>query len=492
MELETLSREELVAIAVDQKHKIDYLQFELEQLKRAVFGSKSERFVGGEDPKQTSMFEDSADEVEEGADEDPRTQVVAKKPKRKKPKRKKLPDHLRREQIVLEPDVDTEAMTLLGQEVSEKLEYSPAEIYVRSTVRPKYLDDKGGIHIAPLNDPFPKYQAAPSLVSHVTVQKYVDHLPLYRQSKIFKREHIELPRSTLNGMIALGLKKLDKLFEIMNKKLMASDYIQADESSIPVLNKDKPGSAVKGCMLVKLAPEEKLVVFDYIKTKEKKNILSSLEGFKGHLQVDGNVSYEEKGTEDEVILMHCLVHSRRKFEQALSYDEENASHVLTEIKKLYLIERKATQKEMTEEQRYTLRQEESVPILDDLKKWLEKNKDIHPPNTSMYKAIRYMLIRWRGLVAYTTHGKLRPDNNLIENQIRPLALGRKNYLFAGSHQGAEYAALYYSLFATCRLNDIDPAKWLTDVFYRIDDHHVNKLDELLPVNGYQFAQDIEK
>lgn len=488
MIFETLSKEELVAVAVDQKYKIDYLQFELDQLKKAVFGSKSERFMGDENPMQAKMFEEPEQEdVVEAPDEDPPTEVVEKKKKRKKPKRQKLPAHLRREETIIEPEVSTEQMTLLGQEVSEKLEYSPAEIYVRSTIRPKYLDNKGAIHIADLNDPFPKYQAGPSLVSHVAVQKYVDHLPLYRQSKIFKREQIEIPRSTLNGMIAQGMKKVKKLFEVLNQKVMASDYIQADESSIPVLNKDKPGSAVKGCMLVKLAPKEKLVVFDYIKTKEKKNILKSLEGFKGHLQVDGNVSYEGKGTEDEVTLMHCLVHSRRKFQQALAYDEQNASHVLTEIKKLYLIERKAIAKAMTDDDIYTLRQAEAVPILENLKKWLEKNKDTHPPKTPMHIAVRYMLTRWAGLIAYTTHGKLRPDNNLIENQIRPLALGRKNYLFAGSHQGAKYAALYYSLFATCRLNGIDPTKWLTDVFYRVDDHHINKLDELLPVEGYQLA-----
>lgn len=477
-----------MTVAVDQKRKISALQFELDQLKRAVFGSKSERFVSAENALQMSIFEESEQESDaEEVPEESSVKTVVKKRKVKKPKRKKIPAHLRREQTILEPEVDTEKMTLIGQSVSEKLEIKPAEIYVRSTIRPKYLDKKGTIHIAELNDPFPKYQAGPSLVAHVAVQKYVDHLPLYRQSKIFKRQQIDLPRSTLNGMIALGKKKLAKLYDALCEKVMASDYIQADESSIPVLTKDNPGSTLKGCMLVKVAPNAKLVVFDYIKTKEKVNILASLAGFKGHLQVDGNVSYEEKGTEDEVTLMHCLVHSRRMFEQALDYDRENASHVLTEIAKLYLIERKASEKEMSYDQIYALRQEQSVPILEDLKKWLEKNKDIHPPSTPMYKSVRYMLKRWRGLIKYTTHGKLRPDNNLIENQIRPLALGRKNYLFAGSHQGAEYAAFYYSFFATCKLNDIDPQKWLTDVFHKFNDHSIVKMDELLPLKGYQIT-----
>lgn len=287
-------------------------------------------------------------------------------------------------------------------------------------------------------------------------------------------------------MIAQGMKKLDLIYKALQKELKSTDYIQADESSIPVLTKDNPGSTLKGCMLVKVAPEKKLVEFDYIKTKEKSSILTSLKDFNGYLQVDGNVTYETKGAEDEVTLLHCLVHSRRKFEQALEYDKILSSHVLTEIKKLYLIERQIAP-EASLDQIRSIRQEKSLPILTSLHTWLEKYRDVHPPSTPFYKATRYMLKRWDGLIKYTTHGKLRPDNNLIENQIRPLALGRKNYMFAGSHEGAKYAATFYSLFATCKLNGLDPHRWLTDVYQRINDHPVNKINELLPLEEYQFS-----
>ena len=160
--------------------------------------------------------------------------------------------------------------------------------------------------------------------------------------------------------------------------------------------------------------------------------------------------------------------------------------MLTRIQKLYNIERHAKEKDLDVDAIYELRQNESVPILEEIKTWLDEHAHPDEPTDPINRAARYMLKRWDGLIRYTTHGKLLPDNNLIENQIRPLALGRKNYLFAGSHQGAEYAAIFYSLFATCKLNGIDPLRWLTDVYQRIQDHPINRIEDLLPLQGYQF------
>lgn len=488
--MEKLSKSDLITLNVKQQALIDHLQFEITQLKRAIFGSKSERFVPDEHPAQGNLFTDKSSEQIEQDQIEKKVTLPQKKPK-SKPVRQRIPTHLPRVETTMEPELDTSGMHRIGVQESEKLEIEPARFFVRRTLRPKYIDSNNKIHIAPLNDPFPKCMAGPSVVSHVAVQKYIDHLPLYRQSKIYKRDQIDLPRSTLNGMINRSGRLLEPLYVVLCNLILEANYLQADESSIPVLTADKPGSAMKGCMLAKVAPTENLVVFDYIKTKEKPNILGSLAGFKGYLQVDGNVTYQHKGKEEEVSLMHCMVHSRRKFDQALEYDRKRSSYVLNEIKKLYLLEREMNAEKLSVQAIAKKRQLQAMPILQSLKTWLQRNYDDEAPPNPFKNATRYMLLRWEGLTRYVEQGMLKPDNNLIENQIRPLALGRKNYLFAGSHQGAKNAALFYSLFATCRLNNIEPKSWLEDVLNRIGDHHVNKLDELLPTEQYQFSSQKE-
>lgn len=477
------SYQELLKINQELRLENERLKFEIAQIKKAINGSKSERFATAI-PEQANLF---GDEIPEASAE---VQVeliqVKKKKKGKQPVRNKIPESLRREVLVLQPEVDTTGMDKIGDQISEKLEIKPAEIYVVQTVRPKYLDSDGNFHIAPLNDPFPKSNAGASFAADLAVKKYVDHLPLHRQSKILARQQIIMARSTLLNHIALGARKLEPLYDFLKKTILQTKYIQADESSIPVLTRDKPGSALKGCVLVKAAPVERLVVFDYIKTKEKINILDGLQGFEGHLQVDGNVSYETKGREKGVKLIHCLVHSRRKFKEAMDYDREKSSYVLGEIKKLYLIERQISEEDLNIDEVLKRRQEQSLPIFLALREWLEKNLQPSLPNNPFQIAVKYMLKRWGGLLEYTNHGLLRPDNNLIENQIRPLALGRKNYMFAASHEGAKYAVIFYSFFAMCKLNGIDPHRWLTDVYKRMEDHNIQKLDELLPTKNYQF------
>lgn len=479
-----LTYEELIKINEELRREIAQLKFDLEQLRKAVYGSKSERFTT-ELPGQSNLFDD---QPMEASDLEAEVEVVTQKKKRKgqQPVREKISESLRREEIVINPDVDTSNMERIGEQISEKLEIKPAEIYVVKTVRPKYIDKEGTFHIAPLNDPFPKSNAGASFAADIAVQKYVDHLPLYRQSKILARNQVKISPSTLLNYLALGSKKIKLLIPVLREQIHRSNYMQADETSMRVLTQDKPDSALKGCFLVKTAPNERLVLFEYIKTKEKVNILDSLKGFKGYLQVDGNVSYEEKGKETDVTLIHCLVHSRRKFTEALAYDQKKSAYVLEEIKRLYLIERQMDEEAYDFEQKLKKRQELSVPILVALEEWLRDKLQPNLPTNPFQSAVKYMLKRWGGLIEYTKNGILRPDNNLIENQIRPLALGRKNYMFAASHQGAEYAAIYYSFFAMCILNGINPHRWLTDVYLRIDNHNIQKLHELLPTKDYQF------
>jgi transposase len=485
------SYEELVKINAAQQRQIELqrqqitlLKYELEQLKKSITGPKSERFIPTSD-SQTSLFmDDKNSESKENTDvlsEQPSKAGKKKKPG-KQPKRSKMPSHLPVQEITLEPPVDTTEMEKIGHYESWKYTIKPPEISIVKTIRPKYKDAAGSIHIAELNEAFPKTNFDAAFIAYMIIQKFMYHLPIYRQVKMYAKDGLSFSRSTLNSGVTRGAAKLSLLYELLKTMALQSNYLQADESSIPVLTKDKPGSTLKGCMLVKLAPNEKLVVFDYIKTKEKVNILSALEGFSGHLQVDGNVSYKAKGKQSGVTLMHCLVHSRRKFIEAQDYDREKADHVLGLITNIYKIERKCKEDKLDPELIQQRRQESVVPIFNQIKTWLDKNYQPNLPVNPLQSAIRYMLHRWDGLIHYTTNGNLLPDNNLIENQIRPLALGRKNYMFCGSHYGAGNAAILYSFLGTCKLNNIDPFQWLTYVFDHIDNHDINKLHQLLPIS----------
>jgi hypothetical protein len=253
------------------------------------------------------------------------------------------------------------------------------------------------------------------------------------------------------------------------------------------MTQDKEDSTIKGCMQVYHAVEKRQAFYLYTQTKEKENLLQHLKDYAGNLQVDGNVSYDElKKAYPKITVSHCLAHARRKFEQALENDRERATHVMTEIQKLYAIERRVKEEKLNTEETLQIRKQESIPILDALKAWLDREYDQVLPASVIGKAIAYTLRRWKGLCEYAQSGNLLIDKNLVENIIRPLALGRKNYLFAGSHDGARRAATFYALFATCKLNDINPYRWLHDVLIRIQEHPVNRLNELLPLESYQY------
>lgn len=478
-----------------QQRKIEQLEFDLTQLKRLVYGRKSERFVPDVPPEQMRMvFSGAEPDPEAGQQDLEKIQYERKKPnkQKKQPARQPLPEHLPREDTVIEPAGDTTGMKCIGEEVTEELEYEPGKIYVKRTIRPKYVDpdnEDNGVTIAVLpSRPIDKGIAGPGLLSRVIVDKYLDHLPLYRQAKRFKREEIPLPRSTLGDWVRQCADLLSPLYEKLKETALTADYLQVDESGIRVLTRDKPDSSVKGCMLVHHAPVKRLCFFKYTRTKEKVRILEALRGYSGYLQVDGNVSYEEKGQQDDVTLLNCWAHARRKFDQALDNDKDRASHALYLIQNLYAIERHARDEGLDAAGILALRQKQAVPVLDALFKWLDAQYDQVLPKSVIGNAIQYTLRRQEALRVYTIDGKLLIDNNLVENLIRPLALGRKNYLFAGSHDAAQRSAVFYSLFATCKLNDIEPFTWLRDILTRIKEHPINRIEELLPVVGYQLGE----
>jgi transposase len=473
-------------LARDREREIEiaYLQQELAQLKRMIFGSKSERFVQN-DPGQLSLGLDVEQKAAAEAEiEEVRYKRTKSKQKKETPVRLPLPSHLHRKVHMIEPREDVTGAKKIGEVVTEILEYTPGKFYVEKYVRPKYvLGEDKGIVIGELPSlPIPKGNAGPGLLSHLVISKYVDHLPFYRQAQQFKRQDITIAESTLNGWFSATCRLLEPLYNRLTEKVKASHYLMADETPIPVLTKDKPGSTHKGYHWVYYSPLDSLVCFDYRKGRGRDGPTKFLDGFRGALQSDGYHAYNEFQNREGITLLACMAHARRKFDQALSNDPDRAEYVLNRIQDLYAIEREARDQELSFDQRKKLRQEKSKPLLEELEAWLKAQLPEALPQSSIGKAITYTLKLWKRLGRYTEDGRWEIDNNLVENSIRGVALGRKNYLFAGSHEGAQRAAMMYSFLGSCKINEVEPFSWLKDVLIRIPDHSIQKLDELLP--GY--------
>ncbi len=477
----TISREEYTAL----KQQNERLRQELAQLKRMIFGSKSERFISNEDPHQVSLFEQEYQPEEEPKKEQKVDGYTREKKPKKQPLRSELPAHLPRREETIEPKNIPAGAKRIGETVTEVLEYHPSSLYVRRIVRPKYIidstDEKTNIIIGALPPfPIPKGNAGSSLLAFLIVCKFVDHLPFYRIRKILKRLDFEVSESTLNGWFVLACNILEPLYVTLRNEVLKSNYLQADETPMPVLTKDKPGSTHKGYQWVYHDPSRRLVLFDYRKSRGREGPNEILENFEGHLQTDGYVGYNKLKNGDKITLMACMAHARRYFDKALDNDKARAQWMLTEMQKLYAIERSAKEKGLTIEQLYDLRQQEAKPILDGMKKWMDEQIMLVAPNSSIGKAISYTLNLWDRLMRYIDNGAFCIDNNRIENSIRPVALGRKNYLFAGSHEAAQRAAMMYSFMACCKFHDLEPFQWLNQTLAIISDQDPKKLHELIP------------
>lgn len=460
--------------------RITKLEHQLEQLLRHIYGSRSEKFAV--DASQMSLGLD----LPEVKKTEPQKETITYE--REKPSassnhkgRLPLPDHLPRVDEIILPEQDVTALTEISREISERLECTPASFFVRRIIRPKYAKADGeGVIIADLpSSPIEKGRAGASVLALVTVQKYVDHLPLYRQIEQFKRMGIAIPPSTLSDWVKTGAELITPLYQAHVKKILQGNYLQADETRIQVLDRDKKGKTHRGWYWVYRDPQSGLVFFDYHESRGREGPQSILKNFEGYLQSDGYEVYN-KFDKNKITLLHCMAHARRYFEQALKNDKELASHALKEIQKLYAVETHCRENNLSHSERLSQRKEKSIPVLQGLHRWLKENVANATPTEAIGKAFRYALPRWEKLMIYATDGKLEIDNNLVENSIRPIAIGRKNYLFAGSHQSAQNAAMYYSLLGTCKLKGIEPFAWLKNIFEILPEYKVNKLEELLP------------
>lgn len=482
-------QEELAA----KDQQIADLNFELDKFRRYLFGKKSEKLSFPEsDPSQLSLFNLETTV----AQQEDLSQQASVAPPKKKPKKRAntqgrmtLPEDLRREIILIEPDEDVSQCVKIGEEITEVLDLIPAQLYVKRYVRPKYARPGGkGIAIGQLPDRIVE-KGIPSdqLIAKMVLDKYVYGLPLHRQIDQYRRLGVTIAASTASDWVIRGWKHLSPLWELLKLVMAHQKYLQADESPINVLDRDHKDGIHKGYMWVYHAPCAKLVLFDYRKGRDHLALVEILRHFRGVLQADGYSAYETLLSKNKnIILIHCMAHARRKFFEALNYDHEKATHMLALIGALYKIEQEMRDKNLTWQERTIIRQEKAVPILNNIKAWMLENAPKTLPSSPLGKAIAYTLNRWEGLSAYAQHGQLEIDNNLVENAIRPLAIGRKNFMFAGSHHSAEMTAAMYSFMATCKKNNLNEWEWLTDVMARIQSHKHKDLYQLLPNNWLKY------
>jgi len=459
----------------------------IEQLQRMLFGSKSERFVKFPvDPKQLHLSFEELDEKNNDQKEPDQTvesltkEKVAKNSNHKG--RNKLPKTLEEKEIIIEPEEDVEGLKRIGEEKTEILEYLPATFFKLVIVRPKYeKPNQEGILIADMpSRPIAKCMAGNMLLSSILINKYVDHLPLYRQRQIFKRAEIEIAPSTIDSWVSQLGSLLEPLYNAMVKTIKTGSYLQADETPTRVLDKQKKGTTHQGYYWVYHDPLKRMVVFDYQKGRNKDAPRKILDDFEGYLQTDGYGSYNQYKSKKTIIHLACWAHARRYFEKALKQDRSRAEYAMEKIQQLYNLEREIV--ELSSDDKKKARLDKSLPIINELGKWIsQENKKVLPASL-IGKAFTYSINLWDSLQAYLYDGNLMIDNNLIENSIRPNALGRKNYLFAGSHEGAQRSAMFYSFFGTCKMHGVNPQKWMTKVLEVIADHKVNKLYELFPQN----------
>lgn len=464
-------------------------RFQLEQLRRMIFGSKRERFESTLDSNQLALeFEPKALEIAEAIKaerEQIRVEYERKKPKKEHPGRMALPSHLPVVETIMEPSEDTTGMIHIGQEITEELDYTPGTLHINRIIRNKYItkeDEKGNQKqvIAPLDRPIPKCIASAALLTMIFVNKYIYHLPLYRTLAQIRQMGVPLPSSTLESWVKLGAELIRPLYAVHRLYVFREIYQMIDESPIKVQDRDKPGACQQGYMWVRYAPLSKSALFEYYKSRSTKGPIDDLKTFTGFIQTDGYPGYTHLASLQGITHLSCWAHARRYFDKALGNDNQRASHVMKLIQLLYAIESLARESEMSHEQRHALRLDKSLPIINEIGQYIQQERDKVTPKSQIGQAFEYCANRWVSLQNYLTNGILEIDSNLVENSIRPLALGRKNYLFAGSHDSAKDIAMFYSFFATCTKNDIDPQKWLSYVINKINDTKTAKVKDLLP------------
>ncbi len=494
--LDKLSKKELITTFIQEKSahqnllnekesRITQLEERLSWLEKQIFGRKSEKIKQLNPEEQAALNFEELKVVETVAQE--KITVTYQKNKKKKnenhPGRNVIPDHIEREVIEIHPEGDLTKQECIGKQEREVLERIPGKFIVKRYIKYIYKDKQGKITEGKMPSlPIEKGIPGAGLLAFILVNKFVYHLPLHRQLEIFKNEAgMIIKGSTISGWVGQCCRLLLLLYDRLLSKILSQKYLMVDETPIKVLMKQGEKKIILGYFWVYYSPELKAVFFDYRKGRGAENPAARLRNFKGHIQTDGYSAYKSLVSED-IEFVNCMAHARRKFVDAHEQHKRYAEEFIALAAKLYRVEKRAKAWGLNYEERFAFRMKRSKPVLDEMKIWLEEKKNENlPPKLKISEAINYTLNHWQGLIKYLEDGMLEIDNNPVERAIRPVAIGRKNFMFAGSEEGAKNLAIMYSFYGTCRAQGIEPFQWSKNTLEKIPDYDPKLIEELLPM-----------
>jgi transposase len=495
-------------LEVKYQEKIHYLEEQLRLFKNELFGRSSEKRHEPH-PDQMPLFAGDDDPVGDGEQTSDDTLVIAAH-SRKKRGRKPLPKDLPRVDIIHDLSEEQKQCgcgtrkSCIGQEVSEKLDYLPARLQVERHIRLKYackscegVDDDGPtVLIAPVPvQLIPKSNATAGLLAHIAVSKFADAVPLYRQQKIFGRLGIDLSRAVMAKWMVQSAHHCAGLIDLLKEEIRGGPLIGIDESPLQVLNEAGRHNTSKSYMWVYRGGQvdQPTLLYQYQRTRSGRIALEFLNDYLGFIQSDDFSGYDHLDQNPNIVHLGCWAHSRRKFVKVVKVRKKHrskradpkslADEALDYIGNLYQIEKEARRLQLGAVGIYQLRQEKAKPLLEKFKHWLDAKLSQTPPKGLLGQAIRYTLANWEKLIIYLGDGRLRPDNNLVENAIRPFVVGRKNWLFAGSPDGAKASATFFSLIETAKANGLEPYAYLRYIFEKLPLAQTEQdLKNLLPQN----------
>jgi len=493
--------EELANLLATRDAQIARMQARMDDLLKRIYGRRSEKLEPGQLLMHEILLEaeNAKNNAASAATPLEAPGIVVRAHTRRTRKRLEAPEHWERvdhELDIAGTDKACECcggeMSRIGEDVTERLDYQPVQMKVNRYIRPKYacknadcLEGKIKQVEAP-GGPIGRCEAESSLLAHIIVEKFEHHTPLYRQQIRFERLGLALGRMTMSGWMAKCAYLLRPLYELLKEKILSYDIVLNDDTPVDLLDPNGAGIRTARLWCTVGGPGLDHTIYNFTRTRGREGPTDFFSKYKGFFVSDAYAGYDELFKRKDVDHCGCWAHARRYFVKAQNSEPRLSTEILVFIATLYAVEK--DHKHSTPEARLNARQKRSVAILDQIKAKLDEQQYHALPKSPYGEAIGYTLGQWKALLRYTTDGRLPIDNNLAENGIRPIALGRKNWLFVGSENGGHTAAVLMSFCATCRKLKINTWEYLKDVFDRINDHKMNRLYELLPEN-WQRARD---